>query len=154
MTNRDKREFTSHCRIAAKTNFLMLLLCLARFAHARYSSRMIDRFLNWGDHGKPKSGKIKSRCQPPLVLSIKIKSVNGPGPWQGVHGPGPWKWSMDRVRSGGPWTRGPCFVLTHADVHAVELPLKYFVGMNHQLESLLDQVNNIRQCSTSGCNGK
>ena len=26
---------------------------------------MIDRFLNWGDHGKPKSGKIKGRCQPP-----------------------------------------------------------------------------------------
>ena len=41
-----------------------------------------------------------------------------------------------------------------ADVHAVELPLKYFVGMTNQLESLLDQVNNICQCSTSGCNGK
>ena len=51
----------------AKTNFLMLLLFPARFAHARYSSRMIDRFLNWGDHGKLKSGKIKGRCQPPLV---------------------------------------------------------------------------------------
>ena len=38
----------------------------ACFARARYSSRMIDRFLNWGDHGKPKSGKIKGRCQPPL----------------------------------------------------------------------------------------
>ena len=72
MTNRDKREFTSHCRIAAKTNFLMLLLCPARFAHARYSSRMIDRFLNWGDHGKPKSGKIKGRCQPPLGRPILI----------------------------------------------------------------------------------
>ena len=46
-------------------NFLLLLLFPARFAHARYSSRMIDRFLNWGDHGKPKSGKIKGRCQPP-----------------------------------------------------------------------------------------
>ena len=66
MTNRTKSEFTSHCRIAAKTNFLMLFP--ARFAHARYSSRMIDRFLNWGDHGKPKSGKIKGRCQPPLPL--------------------------------------------------------------------------------------
>ena len=65
MTNRTKSEFTSHCRIAAKTNFLMLFP--ARFAHARYSSRMIDRFLNWGDHGKPKSGKVKGRCQPPLV---------------------------------------------------------------------------------------
>ena len=25
---------------------------------------MIDRFLNWGDYGKPKSGKVKGRCQP------------------------------------------------------------------------------------------
>ena len=64
MTNRTKSEFTSHCRVAAKTNFLMLFP--ARFAHARYSSRMIDRFLNWGDDEKPKSGKIKGRCQPPL----------------------------------------------------------------------------------------
>ena len=29
-----------------------------------------------------------------------------------------------------------------ADVHAIELPLKYFVGTTKQLESLLDQVNN------------
>ena len=36
-----------------------------------------------------------------------------------VHGPGAkpskkcaWKWSMDPVQRGGPWTRGPCFVLT------------------------------------------
>ena len=63
MTNRTKSEFTSHFRIAAKTN--MLLLFPTRYAHARYRSRMIDRFLNWGDHGKPKSGKIKGRCQPP-----------------------------------------------------------------------------------------
>ena len=64
MTNRTKSEFTSsHCRVAAKKNFLLLFP--ARFVHARYSSRMIDRFLNWGDHGKPKSGKIKGRCQPP-----------------------------------------------------------------------------------------
>ena len=69
--NRTKSEFTSHCRIAAKTNFLMLLLFPARFAHARYSSRMIDRFLNWGDHGKPKSGKIKGRCQPPLIMRLR-----------------------------------------------------------------------------------
>ena len=68
MTNRTKSKFTSHCRIAAKTKFLMLLLFLTRYAHARYSSRMIDRFLNWGDHGKPKSGKIKGRCRPPLLL--------------------------------------------------------------------------------------
>ena len=26
---------------------------------ARYGYRMIDRFLNWGNHGKPKSSKIK-----------------------------------------------------------------------------------------------
>ena len=44
-------------------------------------------------------------------LIIK-KTVHGPGPWQGVHGPGPWKWSMDPVQSAGPWTPGPCFVLT------------------------------------------
>ena len=56
-------EFTSHCRIAAKTN--LLLFFPARFTHTRYSSRMVDRFLNWGDHGKPKSGKIEGRCQPP-----------------------------------------------------------------------------------------
>ena len=31
----------------------------------------------------------------------------------GVHGPGPLKWSMDPVQDGGPWTPGPCFVLTH-----------------------------------------
>ena len=44
-------------------------LFLTCYAHARYSSWMIDRFLNWGDHEKPKSGKIKGRCQPPLVRS-------------------------------------------------------------------------------------
>ena len=53
MTNGTKREFTSHCRIPAKTNFLLLFP--ARFAHARYSSRLIDRFLNWGDHGRSRS---------------------------------------------------------------------------------------------------
>ena len=74
MTNRTKSEFTSHCRIAAKTNFLMLLFS-AHFAHARYSSRMIDRFLNWGDHGKPKSGKIKGRCQPPLIKTFAKQEV-------------------------------------------------------------------------------
>ena len=71
MTNRTKSEFTSsHCRVAAKTNFLLLFP--ARFTHARYSSRMIDRFLNWGDHGKPKGGKIKGRCQPPLMMMMII----------------------------------------------------------------------------------
>ena len=44
MTNRTKSEFTSHCRIASKTN-LLLLLFPAWFAHARYSSRMTDRLL-------------------------------------------------------------------------------------------------------------
>ena len=73
MTNRTKSEFTSHCRIAAKMNLLMFFL--APFAHARYSSRMIDRFLNWGDHGKPKSGKIKGRCQPPLIRKIYAASL-------------------------------------------------------------------------------
>ena len=34
---------------------------------------MIDRFLNWGDHGKPKSGKIKGRCQPPLAFIQGLK---------------------------------------------------------------------------------
>ena len=51
------RPIVSHCRIAARTNFLFL----ARFTHARCSSRMIEWFLNWGDHGKLKSGKIKGR---------------------------------------------------------------------------------------------
>ena len=69
MTNRIK--FTSHCRIAAKMS--SLLFFPARFAHARYSYRMIDRFLNWGDHGKPKSGKIKGRCQPPLQLQNNVR---------------------------------------------------------------------------------
>ena len=38
----------------------LLYVVLSRFAHARYSSRMIDRFLNWGDHGKLKRDKIKN----------------------------------------------------------------------------------------------
>ena len=44
----------------------------------------------------------------------KKKTVHGPSPWQGVHGPGPWKWSMDPVQRRGPWTPGPCFVLTRS----------------------------------------
>ena len=80
MTNRTKSEFTSsHCRVAAKTNFLLLFP--ARFAHARYSSRMIDRFLNWGDHGKPKSGKIKGRCW----KSYMHWNPEKPNTW-GLHG--------------------------------------------------------------------
>ena len=70
MTNRTNSEFTSHFGNAAKTN--LLLLFPTRYAHACYSSRMIDRFLNWGDHGKPKSGKIKGRCQPPLATAFYI----------------------------------------------------------------------------------
>ena len=70
MTNRTKSEFTSHCRIAA-TEDELLYVVLSRFAHARYSSRMIDRFLNWGDHGKLKSDKIKGRCQSPLCVIFK-----------------------------------------------------------------------------------
>ena len=38
-------------------------LVLSSFAHARH---MIDIFVNFGDHGKPKSGESKDRCQPPL----------------------------------------------------------------------------------------
>ena len=60
-TNRTKSEFISTLSNgAAKTNVLFP----ACFAHARNSSWMIGRFLNLGDHGKPKSGKIKGRCQP------------------------------------------------------------------------------------------
>ena len=71
MTNGIKSEFTSHCRIVSKTN-LVLLLFPACLAHARYSSLMIDRFLNWGDHGKPKSGKINGPTPPfPHVILEK-----------------------------------------------------------------------------------
>ena len=41
----------------------------ASVAHARYSSRMIDRF-----HGKPKSGKIWGRCQRPWSKHVIITS--------------------------------------------------------------------------------
>ena len=46
------------------------LPCCPSVLHARCGSQMIDRFLCWGDHGNPKSGKIKDRCCPPLVRSI------------------------------------------------------------------------------------
>ena len=60
MTNGSKGEFTSlYCRIAAKTDFFLLLFP-AHFVHARYSSRMIDRFFNWGNHGKPKVARSKA----------------------------------------------------------------------------------------------
>ena len=41
----------------------------SHFAHARYGFRMIDRFLNWGDHRLAKSGKIKDSCQPTLTTT-------------------------------------------------------------------------------------
>ena len=107
MTNRTKSKFTSHCRIAAKTNFLMLFF-LARFAHARYSSRMIDRFLNWGDHGKPKSGKIKGRCQPPCLrlteesyCNVKLKC-----PDTGQH--------TVQILAAGIWNRMSIFCSDHS----------------------------------------
>ena len=31
----------------------------SHFTHARYGFRMIDRFLNWGDHRLAKSGKTQ-----------------------------------------------------------------------------------------------
>ena len=74
MTNGTKSNYTSHCRVAA-TKLPKQTCCFpTRSAHARYSFRMIDRFLNWGDHGKLKSGKIKGRCQPPLILTNPIIS--------------------------------------------------------------------------------
>ena len=68
---RDQKRihFTSN---PCEDELLVVGLFPARFAHARYGSRMIDRFLNWGDHGKPKSGKIKGRCQPPLLQTHEI----------------------------------------------------------------------------------
>ena len=59
MTNRTKSEFTSHYGNVAKTNFFLLLF-QARFSHARCSSRMIERFRNWGDHGKPKGASSEA----------------------------------------------------------------------------------------------
>ena len=64
MTNRTKSEFTSHCGNAAKTNFLLLLF-QACFSHARCNSRMIERFRNWGDHGKPKGARSEAVASPP-----------------------------------------------------------------------------------------
>ena len=94
MTNGGKSEFTSHCRIAAKTNFFLLLFP-ACFAHARYSSRMIDRFLTWGDHGKPKSGKIRGRCQFPPEEGFQLITVETlSGRTGGDDGDGKSVWSL------------------------------------------------------------
>ena len=82
-TNRTKSEFISTLsNRAAKTNVLFP----ACFAHARYSSWMIGRFLNLGDHGKPKSGKIKGRCQPMQSASSRyckrqLVIKNNTGDW-------------------------------------------------------------------------
>ena len=43
-----------------------LVALFLRYAHARYGSQIIDRFLYWGDHRNQKSGEIKGSCQPPL----------------------------------------------------------------------------------------
>ena len=37
-------------------------------------------------------------------------------PWTRSMTGGPWKWSMDPVQSRGPWTPGPCFVLTRSKI--------------------------------------
>ena len=86
-TNRTKSELISHCRIAGKTNLIS-----ARFARARC---MIDRFRNWGDHGKPESGKIKGHCPPPppphaefsgRILALRARHLSKLGPRKG------WGW--------------------------------------------------------------
>ena len=99
MTNGSKSKFTSHCRIAAKTNFFLVLFP-AHFAHARYSSWMIDRFLNWGDHGKPQSGKIRGRYQlPPLEEEFQLITVEALSDRTGGDdGDGKSMWSLGRDR--------------------------------------------------------
>ena len=72
LTETTKRDFTFHCGHSAKTN-ISFDSFMTRFVHAYYSSRMIDRFLNWYDHGKPKSAKVKGRghpASPTLVVRI------------------------------------------------------------------------------------
>ena len=46
------------------------MLCYSRFAHARYGSQMIGRFLYWGDHRNQKSGAIKGSCHPSPLSPI------------------------------------------------------------------------------------
>ena len=54
--------------------------CNSRFAHARYGSQMIDRFLYWGDHRNQKSGDIKGSCRPhciyPMMARQKINKLS------------------------------------------------------------------------------
>ena len=57
-------EFTSHCRIAAKTN--LLLLFAARFTHARYSSRiLLTDFLTGAKSRKAARSKAVASPPPP-----------------------------------------------------------------------------------------
>ena len=57
-------EFTSHCRIAAKTN--LLLLFAARFTHARYSSRiLLTDFLTGAIMESRKAARSKAVASPP-----------------------------------------------------------------------------------------
>ena len=51
------------------------------------------------------------------------------------HGPSPWKWSMYPVQIRGPWTRGPCFVLT-LWIMVTKIPwtaMRYFSSYTSQL---------------------
>ena len=52
------------------------MLRCSPFAHARYGSQMIDRFLYWGNHRNQKSGEIKGSCQAPLVLTIFLQGLD------------------------------------------------------------------------------
>ena len=54
-----------HFTLSNCCEYELVVVIPTHYVHARYSSRMTDRFRNWGDRGKPKSGKIKGRCQPP-----------------------------------------------------------------------------------------
>ena len=74
MTNRTKGEFTSHFVIAVKMN--LFLLFPTRYAHACYSSWMIDRFLNWSDHGKRKAARSEAVASPPCMQPFRKESHN------------------------------------------------------------------------------
>jgi hypothetical protein len=49
-------------------------------------------------------------------IEIWKNAAHGGGPWtrsmEGVHGPDPQRGSMYPVQTRGPWTGGPCFVLS------------------------------------------
>ena len=61
-TKRTKSDFISTLSNRCEDN--RLVRSLFRTCYCSYSSWIIDRFLNWGDHGKSKRGKIKCRWQP------------------------------------------------------------------------------------------